>query len=647
MIKIIIVLICFHFKNSYPSDNNFLENDTDVNIYALNAQYNINEKNTLFKTFFLTKPTKNLLGIRDLSALTSLLLTNIINHNESTKKFYYNLTRGTDCDSTCLKGDSGFLTENLFINLYEVKLPKRLKIFATGNYHYPEFDNDVLSIVIKKEFIENNPDDIINDTGTTYYTSDLLAKIMSELETEKKTECQKNIPVGRVGGIGIKLLNWIAHCYEEKTIESIVFLPEEMSGVGRDIVKCLKENKIVEKGDFIYITNTEDARKYCDIIKNNDITPLTILMNKDTILDKEYIAIKIYLAAINYYWNKIQTESLVATEENQGLIIDQDMSEIEKTILYSNIFNGEDDEKKSIIPSTEENIFPYLYLYYKLIDSHREPPKKIIIFLYNTLIKLLLSNKNESFKKIQSEIGFLLCIFEKISLVFQNTIEEIGIKTLCDLLQLYKKEIITQLELIEKITQEDFKKAITEKMFIKEIPIEIYKDCIAKGEDIEKIINDIENFKIPDIFIKYKENIDDLKYNYYNTINKKEKTIIINNESLNNFFLDLVLLFESDTESKNLLNQIYNKLIYFDENVTPKDIKRNIKQIDNIIYKKIAESVTIKDTTEKSYIYNLAIKLYNKRKITRRVFYSAIINCNKEEKFYLETTETLSNLFTL
>jgi hypothetical protein len=172
------------------------------------------------------------------------------------------------------------------------------------------------------------------------------------------------------------------------------------------------------------------------------------------------------------------------------------------------------------------------------------------------------------------------------------------------------------------------------------------EQCIKQGETTDKIIENIDNFEITDIFTKYSTYINNLKYNYYNSYNNKtedEMAITIDNKDLNNLFLDLILLV--NTKSTDLLDKIYNKLMNFCTIVPNKNkIKQNLGQIENIVYKAILDSNIEEDSAEKTRLYIQAIKLYNSKEISRETFYKALINCEKEEKMYLDTIEALTDI---
>lgn len=381
MKKTIIIIIYFYSIHTYASSDNFLEdentiNNSNISIYFLNANYNFNQKNTLHKIGFLIEANKQK-HLYDINSIQGTSLNHLINQDKLSKTNHYGSKLIFEA------GPSGFLAEYIFLQLHKINLTEKLKIFATGAYNYPEFDNAILDI-LKQENIVDHKNDIIIKNEITFYKLSLIDAIINECK--KKYECQKNknIPIKNIGGIAIKLSNWIAHCFEENTLESIVFLPKEMMSLCEDILKSLKENKIIEKGEFIYISDTDEAKKYCRMIEKNNPPVEKILINKNVELDTEEIASKIHLAIINYYYNIIKDKN---TTKNtiDVLNIHCDLSNIFEIITDTNIFSIEDifliyDQLLDIITTLIDNNH----------NNNNYVKKFFINFLHNIIINRII-----------------------------------------------------------------------------------------------------------------------------------------------------------------------------------------------------------------------------------------------------------------
>jgi hypothetical protein len=311
MKKIILLITYCCFINTYNSSESILENENNISVYTLNANHEINKHNSLHKTIVLKDQTGQK-QLRNLSCLSSLLLSNMVHHDTQAQRNY--ILGDENTLPLILKyGSSGFLADNLFLQLHNTNYPEKLKIFATGAYNYPKFDTEIANILKQPEFINNNiskssltnNDDISTYNNTTYYNPYLIDKIIPHLSKELQEEKHKNIPIQHIGGIAIKLLNWLGHCYEQNTFESIVFLPKKMSGVCQAIYRSLKENNIIKKGEFIYIADTNEIKEYCKMIQNEAFTQ-KISINKNLTLEKERIPSLICLPIIDYYCNIIK-----------------------------------------------------------------------------------------------------------------------------------------------------------------------------------------------------------------------------------------------------------------------------------------------------------------------------------------------------
>jgi hypothetical protein len=346
MKKIILLITYCYLINTYNSSESILENESNISVYALNTNYDLNEKNTLYKTIVL-KNQNNQKHLRDAWSLSSLLLSNMVHHDTQIKRNYILGVETTE-PLRLVSGSSSFLAENLFLQLHNTNYPEKLKIFATGACDYPEFDLETNNILQQPEFINTtisessltNNDDISTYDNTILYNPYLIDKIIPQLSKELQEEKNKNIPIEPIGGIAIKLLHWLAHCHEENTFESIVFLPKKMSGVCQAIFQSLKENTIIEKGDFIYIADTNEIKEYCKMIQNETFTQ-KISINKNPALNKQETLSLICLAIIDYYCDIIKhqnKESII-----NSINIDEDLYNVVNIMRLDNIiFNLKD-----------------------------------------------------------------------------------------------------------------------------------------------------------------------------------------------------------------------------------------------------------------------------------------------------------------
>jgi hypothetical protein len=410
MKKIIILITYCYLINIYNNSESIVENESNISVYALNAGYDLNENNTLYKKIVLKDQTmkkelKDLFSfyslllsnkdqttkkeLKDLFSLSSLLLSNMVHHDTQCYKNYI-LGHENKVPLIFQSGASGFLADNLFLQLHNTNYPEKLKIFATGAYDYPEFDREINNILQQPEFINSNisesslenNDDISTYDNTTYYNPYLLDRIIPQLSKELKEKHTKNIPIESIGGIAMKLLNWIAHCHEENTFESIVFLPKKMSGVCQAIFQCLKNNSIIENGNFIYVQDTNEIKKYCKMIQNG--MPIEkISINKNIELNKEKTLSLISLATIDYYYDIIKhqnKESII-----NSINIKSDLSHVVNKITEDNIiFNLKDTNTimMRLLDIIEADHMEYLY--------YRKD--KFINFLHNIIINSAFSN---------------------------------------------------------------------------------------------------------------------------------------------------------------------------------------------------------------------------------------------------------------
>jgi hypothetical protein len=311
MKKIILLITCCYFINTYNSSESILDNESNISVYTLNSNYDLNKNNTLDKTIIL-KEQNNQKHLRDAWSLSSLLLSNMVHHDTQLQKNYI-LKWEYNQSLNFQRGPSNFLANIIFLELHKKNLSEKIKIFATGAYDYPEFELEINNILKQPEFINNkisessltNNDNISTYNNTIFYSPYLIDKIIPQLSKQLQEEKNKNIPIQNIGGIAIKLLNWLAHCYEENTFESIVFLPKKMRDACQAIYQKLKEHNIIEKGGFIYIADTNEIKEYCKIIQNETFTQ-KVSINKNVEFDRKKTISKISLALIDHYYNKIK-----------------------------------------------------------------------------------------------------------------------------------------------------------------------------------------------------------------------------------------------------------------------------------------------------------------------------------------------------
>lgn len=160
-----------------------------------------------------------------------------------------------------------------------------------------------------------------------------------------------------------------------------------MIEVCTDIFKCLKTNHIIEKGEFIYIADTNEAKAYCKMIETNNPPIEKVLINKDVILDIEAIAAKITLTIINHYCNKIKISNCIDSEEY--LFATSHIASDLNKILSRRIFNTED---ANVILIQLSDIIKIADIPNNDIKKYNMPKNKFINFLHNIIFNAIFSS---------------------------------------------------------------------------------------------------------------------------------------------------------------------------------------------------------------------------------------------------------------
>jgi hypothetical protein len=117
MKKIIIIITYCYLINIYNSSESILENENNISVYALNANYDINKHNTLNKTIILKDQTAQKQA-RNLPSLSSLLLSNMVNHDTQCYKNYI-LGDENKVPLIFQSGASGFLADNFITQIIQ------------------------------------------------------------------------------------------------------------------------------------------------------------------------------------------------------------------------------------------------------------------------------------------------------------------------------------------------------------------------------------------------------------------------------------------------------------------------------------------------------------------------------------------------